>query len=192
MNNLREVVTKMSNTGQPLSTKKRWMVINKEIVFDNGIIPYTEDHSGNGIIPILNHLLTEDIHNLTWHNAERMKREHKSIEQELQKLGIHNYYDLIMARWNNWNWIYDLHIYSNKRESIRVIGDYSLYLTSIGDVDKALDPMQWDYMTLCDWKQNDHKIFMRYEVASELTPFGMSVLPTQKLISSISKANIKQ
>ena len=92
MNNLREVVTKMSNTGQPLSTKKRWMVINKEIVFDNGIIPYTEDHSGNGIIPILNHLLTEDIHNLTWHNAERMKREHKSIEQELRKLGIHNYY----------------------------------------------------------------------------------------------------
>ena len=86
---------------------------------------------------------------MTWHNAECMKREHKSIEQELRKLGIHNYYDLIMASWNNWNWIYDLHIDYFQWQSIRVIGDYSLYLTSIGDVDKALDPMQWDYMTLC-------------------------------------------
>ena len=90
------------------------MMINKEIVFDNGIIPYTDDYSGDGIITILNHLLTEDIHTMSWHDADCMKWEHKSIEQELRKLGVHNYYDLIMASWNNWNWIYDFHIdYSN-------------------------------------------------------------------------------
>ena len=91
MNNLREVMTQMSSTGQPLSTKKRWMVINKEIVFDNGIIPYRDDYSGNGIIPILNHLLTEDIHNMPWHDADCMKWEHKSIAQELRKIEVHNY-----------------------------------------------------------------------------------------------------
>ena len=123
--------------------------------------------------------------------------------QNLQKVGVHNYYDLIMASWNNINWVYHVHnINDNNWTLLRVISAYSLYLTSIGDVDKALDPMQWDcdiekaldpmqcdYIIFWNWKWHDYQVFMRYEVAAKLTPFGMSVLPTPKLISSISKAN---
>ena len=42
------------------------------------------------------------------------------------------------------NWVFDLHINTEERELLHVISVYSLYLTSIDDVDKALDPMQWN------------------------------------------------
>ena len=143
MNRLREAMTQMSSTGQPLSTQKRWMVINKAIVFDNGIIPYTND-SGDGIIPILSHLCTKDN---VWHMEKRIQQNTKNVEKELRRVGVNNYYDMIMASWNNKNWIYNLDINSDEQTIIRVISAYSLYLTNIGDVDKALYPMQWDYMT---------------------------------------------
>ena len=83
----------------------------------------------------------------------RINKQSESIDQELRKVGVHNYYDLIMASWNNIHWVYDLdNINSFEREILQVISAYSLYLTSIGDVDKALDPMQWNYMTLWSWK----------------------------------------
>ena len=185
MNSLREAMTQMSSTGQPLSTQKRWMVINKAIVFDNGIIPYTDD-SGDGIIPILSHL----------HSKDNRKRAHwaqtqqniKIIEQEFRKVGVHNYYDLIMASWNNINWVFHLHnIDSDEQELLQAISAYSLYLTSIGDVDKALDPMQWDYMTFWNWRWHNYQQFMVFDVF-KFTPFGQSILPTPLLISSISKA----
>ena len=187
MDFLREATTQMSSTGQSLSTKTRWMVINKEIVFDNDIIPSTDDYSGGGIIPILKNLLTEDIHNMTWQYRAQINWNAKSIAQELWKVEVHNYYDLIMASWNNINWVYHLHIDSNIQKSLSVISAYSLYLTIIGEVDKALDPMQWDYMTLQKWSQYDYRLLMVYGVA-KLTPFGKSILPTPILLSSISKA----
>ena len=52
---------------------------------------------------------------------------------------------------------------------LSVIRAYSLYLTSIGDVDKALDPMQWDYMTFWTWRHHYYQVFMKYEVAAKLT-----------------------
>jgi len=110
MNNLREATTQMSSTGQPLSAKERWMVINKEIVFDNGIIPYTND-SGDGIIPILSHLCTKDN---VWHMEKRIQQNSKNVEKELRRVGVHNYYDVIMASWNNINWVDWLHIDSNE------------------------------------------------------------------------------
>ena len=55
MNSLRKAVTQISSTGQPLSTKKRWMVIDKKIVFNNGVIP--SDHTGDVIIYILKHMM---------------------------------------------------------------------------------------------------------------------------------------
>jgi len=57
---LREAITEMSSTGQPLSTKKRWMVIDKKIVFGNGVIP--RDHTGNAIIRILQHMLPWNVY----------------------------------------------------------------------------------------------------------------------------------
>ena len=138
MNTLRETVTQMSSTGQPLSTKKRWMVIDKKIVFDNGVIPC--DHTGDAIIYILNHMmpLTTD----TRHYSDSPIK----IAEAITKAGVHDYPDLIMASWNNANWVYDnFHLGSKEQELLHLISAYSLYLTSIGDVDKALDPMQWDY-----------------------------------------------
>ena len=116
------------------------MVINKAIVFDNGIISYT-DNSGDGIMPILNHLHTETNRKLL-HWAQ-VQQNIEIVEQEFRKVGVHNYYDLIIASWNNINWVSHLHnIDSDEGELLQVISAYSLYLTSIGDVDKALDPMQ--------------------------------------------------
>ena len=152
MNSLREAVTtQIPNTEQPLSTKKRWMVINKEIVFGNGIIPYT-DYSGNSITSILNHLLTEDIQTLDSYLAGIINNRAKTVAQKLQKVGIHNYYDFIMASWNNTNWVFDSHCFTKDQELLHPISAYSLYLTSIGDVDKALDSMQWDYWSFWRWK----------------------------------------
>ena len=79
------------------------MVINKEIVFNNGIVPYMDDYSGDGIIPILENLLIHDIHNMTWQYTAQINWKAKSIAQGLQKVGVHNYYDLIMASWSNIN-----------------------------------------------------------------------------------------
>ena len=92
MNSLSEAVTQMSSTGQPLSTKKRWMVINKKIVFGNGIIPYT-DYFGDSITSILNHLLTEDMHNMDWYLAAHINERAEKVALKLQKVGVHNYYD---------------------------------------------------------------------------------------------------
>ena len=64
-NSLRGAMMHMSSTGKPLLTTKRWMVINKEIVLDNGIVPYT-NYSGDNFVSILNHLLIEDIHSMMW------------------------------------------------------------------------------------------------------------------------------
>ena len=68
------------------------MVIKKAIVFDNGIIQYTND-SGYNIIPILGHLCTKDN---VWHMEKLIQQNTKNVEQELQKLGVHNYYDVII------------------------------------------------------------------------------------------------
>ena len=46
-----------------------------------------------------------------------------------------------MASWNNTNWVYGLHLGTEEQELLRLVSAYSLYLTSIGDVDKALDPI---------------------------------------------------
>ena len=80
-------------------TKKRWRVVNKEIVFGNGIIPYTDNYSGNGIIPILNHLLTEKAAHTNNINA-------KSIAQELQKVGVLNYYCLFGYKYGLFVYLY--------------------------------------------------------------------------------------
>ena len=61
-------------------------------------------------------------------------------------------------------------------ELLCVVSAYSLYLTSIGDVDSALDPMQWDYWTFWNWRWHDYQVFMVYDVA-KITPFGMSIFP---------------
>ena len=112
----------------------------------------------------------------------------KIIEQEFRKVGVHNYYDLIMASWNNINWVSHLHnIDSDELELLQAISAYSLYLTSIGDVDKALDPMQWEYMTFWNWRWSNYQQFMVFDVF-KFTPFGQSILATPLLISSISKA----
>ena len=52
MNSLREVMIHMSSTRRPLSTKKRWIVINKKIVFSNGIIPFRNEYFGDSITHI--------------------------------------------------------------------------------------------------------------------------------------------
>jgi len=90
MNSYREAMTQMSSTGQPLLTKKRWMVFNKEIVFGNGIIPYT-NYSGGGIISIWNHLLTKDIHNMQWQLTAHINKKAEKVGQKLRKVGVHNY-----------------------------------------------------------------------------------------------------
>ena len=156
MNSLKEAVT-----------QKRWMVINKAIVFDNGVIPYT-NVSGGGIIPILSHLCTK---NNVWHMEKQIQQNSKNVEHELQRVGVHNYYDMIVASWNNINWVYWMHINSNERELLRVISAYSLYLTSYGDVDKALDPMQWNFMTFWNWRFDNYQQFMVYDV-TKITPIG--------------------
>ena len=139
MNSLRETVTQMSSTGQPLSTKKRWMVIDKKIVFDNGVIPC--DHTGDAIIYILKHMIPPNIY------FHRDKLANK-IAAAIAKARVHDYPDFIMASRNNTNWVYDLHLGTKEQELLRLISAYSLYLTSIGDVNKALDPMQWDYKSV--------------------------------------------
>ena len=185
MNSLMKAMTEMSSTRQPLSTQKRWMVINKAIVFDNGMIPYTDD-PGDGIIPILSHLHTKPSgKSLHW---AQIQQNIKIVEQEFRKVGVHNYYDLIMASWNNINWVSHLHnIDSDDRKLLQAISAYSLYLTSIGDVGKALDPIQWDYMTFWNWRWHNYQQFMVFDVF-KFTPFGQSILPTPLLMSSISKA----
>ena len=80
MNSLRKAVTQMLSTGQPLLTKKRWMVINKEIVFANGIIPLT-DYSVDSITSILNHLLTEDIHHMNGYLAAHVNKNQKRLHK---------------------------------------------------------------------------------------------------------------
>ena len=134
MNLLREAATQMSSTGQPLSTKKRWMVIHKEIVFDNGIIPYTDDYSGNSIIPILNYLLTE--------KAAHTNNDDTIIAQELRKVGVYNHYDLIMASWNNTNWVHDLPINSNRR-------NFLVLLVLIAYISQVLVMLIWHW-TQCN------------------------------------------
>ena len=43
--------------------KERWMVINNEIVFGNGVISMSKKgYFKAGIIPILKHMLPHDIH----------------------------------------------------------------------------------------------------------------------------------
>ena len=74
--------------------------------------------------------------------AEQINKRSEKVAQKLRKVGVHNYYVSIMARWNNTNWVYDLHLGMEDQELLCLISVYSLYLTSIGDLDKALDPMQ--------------------------------------------------
>ena len=93
----------------------------------------------------------------------------------------------MMASWNSINWVYELLLSNEDMIVLCVISAYSLYLTSIGDIDKALDPMQLDHWSFWSWKWSNHQQFMIYDVA-KLTPFGMSILPTPILISSISIA----
>ena len=100
MNSLREAMTQMSSTGQPLSTKKRWMVIDKKIVFDNGVIPC--DHTGDAIIYILKHMMPSK----TYFYSDSPNK----IAEAITKAGVHDYPDFIMASWNNANWVYGLHL----------------------------------------------------------------------------------
>jgi len=180
MDILREAMTQMSSTGQPLSTKKRWMVIDKKIVFGNGVIP--SDHTGDAIIYILKNIMPRNI----YHRRDEMANK---MAQAITKTGVYDYPDLIMVSWNNINWVYDLNLNTEEQKLLSLISAYSLYFTSIGDVDKALDPMQWDYESINNWKYNYYKYFMVYEMGTKLTPFGMSVLPTPKLMSTISIAS---
>ena len=49
MNSLRKAMTQiMSSIGQPLTTKRRWMMTDKKIVFGNRVIPC--DHTGDFIL----------------------------------------------------------------------------------------------------------------------------------------------
>ena len=102
MDILREAVTQMSSTGQPLSTKKRWMVIDKKIVFDNGVIPC--DHTGDAIIYILKHMIPLKFDTCLYSESPN------KIAEAITKAGVHDYPDFIMASWNNANWVYGLHL----------------------------------------------------------------------------------
>ena len=170
MNSLRETVTQMSSTGQPLSTKKRWMVIDKKIVFDNGVIP--SDHTGDAIIYILKHMMPPNTYSYRYNPYE--------IAKAITKAGVHDYPDFIMASWNNKKWVYDLSLNREEEKLLYFISEYSLYLTSIGDVDKALDPMQWDYELVNSWRcscSNRQRIYGYQEFINndtyKRTPFGM-------------------
>ena len=79
---------------------------------------------------------------MTWQYTAQINWNAKSIAQELRKVEVHNYYALIMASWNNIKWVYDLHIDRSEMKLLCGISVYSLYLTNIGYVDTALDPMQ--------------------------------------------------
>ena len=136
MNSRREAMTQMSSTGQLLLTKKRWMVIEKKIEFVNGVIPC--DHTGDAIIYILRRMMPLNMY--FYRDKISLK-----IAQTITNTGVHDYPDFIMASWNSTNRVYDLHLSTADQELLRLISAYSLYLTSIGDVDKALDPMHWDY-----------------------------------------------
>ena len=72
------------------------MMINKKITFGNGIIPSTKEYFDAGIMPILKHMLSADIY---WNKNSR------KVAQELRNARVHNYSDLIMASWNNINWV---------------------------------------------------------------------------------------
>ena len=133
MNSLRETVTQMSSTGQPLSTKKRWMVIDKKIVFGNGVIP--SDHTGDAIVYILKNIMPRNIY---YHRDDMANK----MAQAITKTGVYDYPDLIMVSWNNINWVYDLNLNIEEQELLRLISAHSLYFANIGDIDKALDPMQ--------------------------------------------------
>ena len=111
--------------------------------FGNGIIPSTNECFGNSIIHNLKYVLPQN---------KYFNKISNKIAQELQEVGVHNYYEFIIASWNNINWVYNLFINREERTLLFVISVYSLYLTSIGDIDKALDPMQWDYELINDWK----------------------------------------
>ena len=77
-----QILLKMNSLKEAV-TQKRWMVINKEVVFGNGIIPYTDD-SSNGIIPILSHLCTKEN---VWHMEKQIQQNLKNVEQELRRVG---------------------------------------------------------------------------------------------------------
>ena len=141
MHSLREAMTQMLSTGQSLLTKKRWTVIDRKIVFGNGVIPC--DHTGDAIIYILKYMSTEDIPDMPRELAAHININKKAVKvaQVIIKAGVHDYPDFIMASWNNTNWVYDLYLDTEEQELLCLISAYSLYLTSIGDVDKALDPM---------------------------------------------------
>ena len=108
------------------------------------------------------------------------------MAQGITKAGVHDYPDCIMVSWNNTNWVDDLHLGNNEQELLHLISAYSLYLTSIGEVDKALDPMQWNYEIINNWRWKTYKWYMLYDIGTNLTPFGRSVLPTPKLMLTIS------
>ena len=86
----------MSSTGQPLSTKKRWMVIDKKIIFDNGGV-ISCDHTGDAIIYILKHMIPPN----SYSYSDIPNKTAKAIT----KAGVHDYPNFIMASWNNANWV---------------------------------------------------------------------------------------
>ena len=64
------------------------MVIDKKIVFGNGVIPC--DHTGDAIIYILKHMMTRNIYPHRDGIANK-------ITQAITKAGVHDYPDFIMA-----------------------------------------------------------------------------------------------
>ena len=88
MKSLREVMTQMLNTGQPLPTKNRWTVIGKKIVFGNGVIPC--EYTGDAIIYMLEHMMPQDIY---FHKDKFFNK----IAQAITKAGVYNYPGFILA-----------------------------------------------------------------------------------------------
>ena len=112
-----------------------------------------------------------------------------AVVQALQNAEVHNYYGLEMAGWDKINWVYELE-FMTKQDAValRTINAHGLYLTSIGDNDKAMDPIQWDIINaLNDGRKNNCESFLANEVVFKLISFRMTFLlfklavPTSKL-----------
>ena len=83
------------------------MVIDKKIVFGNGVI--TCNHTGDAIIYILKNIMPWNIYR---HRDEMANK----MAQAITKVGVHDYPDFIMASWNNTNWVYDLNLSTEEQE----------------------------------------------------------------------------
>ena len=57
---------------------------------------------------------------------------------------------------------------------LRAVNAYGLYLTSIGDNDTEIDPIQWNVNAFNKWRRNNCALLLAKEVVFEITPFGMS------------------